>query len=577
MPELPPNVEAVIEEVSSKIADHESAAFNILSERELFLDMYKGTNYTAYKVQSKASLSNLPSPTIAEAVETLTNTIFTMLTAYDPNFTLTSLDGRQDPSSLFKNTQLLRMQHDRTKRKKKLMAAVRSNVLNGSSFVEQPWISWPPGESNPAWEATDFIHRPLPNMFWMPKAISIDYADYIGSVDAISANRLKALAEMDQEGAAWSKFGVAIALKETESEEFTGTEVRQRLSSLGYSNMKGTKELATYYGPLDSVDGGRQEYVVGLLNRKFIVRFHKSLYPRGMRPFRFAQHIELENDPLGIGVGHQLQFQQRYINSNLNRTMDCITLATFHMLLANRYNGLKTDDMVISPMAVLEADDINGVREFGSDPQAAAQGLKLHEFLVNQARSHTGATDVLQAIVTEASAAEVKIAQSNSMRSVSNKTDLLAEEFVREAVCFDNFNNYIFLDQPIWLNAVGMQHPVMIHPIDIARNINPVPRIITDKDYTPQKIKNTLQLLQILTSIRNQIEPNSPIWGLVSELVGSLGYDPSRFTPGQMQMQPNPEAMAGLLAKESAMAQPGGNLAERFIQAQQGVNQIAAA
>src|SRR3990167_10549523 len=477
MPELPSNYEEIAEEVAEAISSHESAYYNILNERELFLDMYKGTNYTAYKVKSRASLSNLPAPTIAEAVETLANTIFTMLTAAAPNFNLTSLTGSTSAGSLFKMTQLLRMQHDKTKRKRKLMAAVRSLVLNGSAFVEQPWISWPPGEAEPAWEATDFIHRPFPNMFWMPKAISIDYSDYIGSIDVISANRLQALAEMDAEGAAWTKMGVAIALKETESEDYTGSEIRQRLTALGYSDFKGCKELATYYGPLKSVDGGKAEWVVGLVNRKFIVRFHKSIYPRGLRPFRFAKHIELENDPLGIGVGHQLQFQQRYINSNLNRTMDCITLATFHMLLANRYNGLKTDDMKIHPMAVIEADDINGVREFGSDPQAAAQGLKLHEFLINQARSHTGATDVLQAVITEASASEVKIAQSNSMRSVSNKADIIAEEFIREAVYFDNFNNYLFLDQPIWVKAAGMDRPNLIYPIDIAKNIDVMPKI----------------------------------------------------------------------------------------------------
>ena len=171
MPELPSNVEEIAQEVASAIEDHEKASFNILNDRDLFLDMYKGTNYTAYKVKPRASLSNLPAPTIAEAVETLTNTIFTMLTAADPNFSLASSSRATDESSLFKMTQLLRMQHTKTKRKKKLMAAVRSMVLNGSAFVEQPFVSWPPGEPDPAWEATDFIHRPFPNMFWMPKGL----------------------------------------------------------------------------------------------------------------------------------------------------------------------------------------------------------------------------------------------------------------------------------------------------------------------------------------------------------------------------------------------------------------------
>ena len=100
MPELPSNVEEIAQEVASAIEDHEKASFNILNDRDLFLDMYKGTNYTAYKVKPRASLSNLPAPTIAEAVETLTNTIFTMLTAADPNFSLASSSRATDESSL---------------------------------------------------------------------------------------------------------------------------------------------------------------------------------------------------------------------------------------------------------------------------------------------------------------------------------------------------------------------------------------------------------------------------------------------------------------------------------------------
>ncbi|MEK7111938.1 MAG: hypothetical protein AAB875_01285, partial [Patescibacteria group bacterium] len=295
--------------------------------------------------------------------------------------------------------------------------------------------------------------------------------------------------------------------------------------------------------------------------------------------FRFAQHIEIENDPLGIGVGHQLQFQQRYINSNLNRTMDCITLATFRMLLANRYAGLKSDDMKISPMAVIEMDDINGTRDFTSDPQAAAQGMKLHEFLIEQARNHTGATPTLQAIITEASASEVKIAQSNSMRSVSNKAELDAEEFIREAVYFDNFNNYLFLDKPIWMRSVGMERPSLTYPSDISKNVDVIAKIVTDKDYVPQQVKNDLQLLQIMTSIRSVLPPDTDATEIIVSLARKSGHDPAKIFPSKFapRGRPNLGSLMGMVNKESAMARPQSTPNEQFIQAQQGVNQIAAA
>ena len=569
------DLDKIAQQVSSALEAHESASHNILSDRDLYLDMYKGVNVVAYRDSRPSSgLSALPSPTTSESVETLTNMIFAMLTAADPNFQLTSLSGRQDQSSLFKNTQLLRMQHDRTKRKKKLLKTVRSMVLNGSAFAEQPFIAFPSGTPDPAWEATDFIHRPFTQMFWMPKAIDIDYSDYMGSIDAISANRLRSLSDMDKNGDSWLSFEIELALKKTEADNFTGSDIRQSLTNLGYTDLKGVKEFISYWGPLQDLDGGKADWVVGLLNRKYVVRLHPSPYPRGMRPYRFAQHIALEDDPLGIGVGQQLRKQQPYINSNLNRTMDNLILATFQGTLVNRIAGLKSSDIKFKPWFQVEVDDINGIKPYPIDTNGAQFGLKLHELLVEQARNQTGATPTLQAIITDASASEVKIAQSNSMRAVSNKADTTADEFIREAVQFDNFNNYLWLDRPIWINAVGMEKPEIISPDEIAKNVGVIPRVVTDKDYTPQKLKNALQLLQIVTSIRNQIPPDSPIWGLVADITSGLGYDPSRFIP-KAQPAPDPRVMLGLLAKEAAMRQQAASPAESFIGAQQGVNEIA--
>ena len=155
----------------------------------------------------------------------------------------------------------------------------------------------------------------------------------------------------------------------------------------------------------------------------------------------------------------------------------------------------------------------------------------------------------------------------------------MAEEFIREAVYFENFNNYLFLDRPIWIRSVGMERPSLVHPMDISKNIDVIPRIVTDKDYVPQRVKNDLQLLQILTSIRSSLPPDTDPTEIIVSLARSSGHDPAKIFPSRfMPRRPNNVgSLFGAMNKEAAMAQPQAAPGEQFVQAQQGMNQIAAA
>lgn len=593
MIELPLNETAVVEEIVGKITKHEKSVYNIMTERDLFISMYRGTprvlaasSYSGINYKKDDGMARTSVPTTSEAVETLTAAIFAMLTAADPNFELVSTSGNVDSSTLFKNTTLLRMQMDKIKKNGKLLKAIRSTVLNGTSFVEMPYVSFP-GGSDPAWEATDFVPRSFSNMFWSPAAVNLRCANFMGTLDITTAAHIKAMEEMDDQGATWSKENVAEALKESENESFTPTEVRSRLTRLGYSDFEDNLELTTYYGPVEASDQ-EGEMVVGIINRKYLVRFHPNPYPYGMRPYLFGHHIEFEDDPLGIGVGHQMKDTQKWINSNMNRTMDIITFGLFHMFLASRYAGLKSQDMRIRPWHVIEADDIseNAIRRLTTDPNAAALGMKLHEALVGEAKANTGATSTLEATISDASASEVRLAQNNSMRRVSNIATVLADEFIREHILFSQYNNALFLDSAIWLHATGMQKPMVMYPTEVLKDIGVTPRTITDKDFAPAMIKNSLSLLQILTSIRNMIPEDIDVRPIVSEVVRRLGVDPGRvFVPRpqlpqinsrQMPQMANQQARAGYINKEMAMAQPPASQAEATINSQAGVNQINA-
>ena len=564
----------IVDEVVSNVQEFESNTSQFLSDRDMFWDMYRGIPKLAQNRDKTEGLANLAIPATGEAVDTITNVLYTMMTAADPNFEVQALRGDIQESNLFKITHLLRYQQDKIKYKKKLMVALRSVVLNGTVFVEQPWISWPAGP-NPFWEACDFIVRPLAQMFWAPSALQLEFSDYMGTLDVVTPYRMKSLYLSDNEGAVWLKDNINTAIAEGENSEFVPQEVRSKLESLGYQDFKKNMELIIRYGPLSSVNM-QEEMVVGILNRKHLVRFHPSPYPYGLRPFRIANYKETEYQPLGMGVGHEMKDIQKWINSNMNRTMDGVTFGIFFMNFITRQFGVKFKDTKPRPWSFIEVDDVNGIKPIVPSESSVQMGLKLHELLLEMARNRTGATPTLQAVITDASASEVRIAQSNSLRAVSNTAEILGETLIRDVLTFQHYNNMRFLDRPIWMRVAGIQNPFSIFPSDIQADIDIAIKIITDKDFTPKGLQNDLQLLQILTSIRNQIpsiDPTAIVIDTILSIVRKLGRDPSKINlMSQDQPQVNPEALLGLLNKEGALASGQVPTAEALNIAQGGMN-----
>lgn len=554
----PSNPEKVVKEVVDKLEHYESKFSQFIDERETHIKMYKGTPFIESKRGDMEGMAATRAGTTQEAVEALVNALFAMLTANDPNFEPAALRNDIPQDQIYKITQLLRFQLFQTKYKRKLMVALRSLVLNGSVFIEEPWVSYPGGK-NPIWEATDFIPRPLYQVFFAPTATYLDNPDFMGTLDIISPHKLRSLSLMDDAQKAWLKDGIDAALaKDTEA---ISSNIKNRLTSMGYTDFKNTMELITYHGPLES-ENIYEDMDVGIVNREFLVKYYPT---PGLRPIRVVHHIEIEGETLGYGVGHQLKDLQRWINSNRNRVMDVITFALYSMFFYNKFTGLKMRDLKIRPWSFHEVDDVNGIKPITPDLNAANYGLRLEELLQAEARNITGASPQLQAMITEATASEVRIAQSNSIRRVANEAEIIADELIRNHLIVMHKNNWQYLDRPIWVRASGMTGPERIFPNEIQHDLDFFPKIVTDKDFAPAMIKNSLQVLQILTSIRNippkGINVDMLLSNLIMELVRRLGIDPS---PALMPQEQTPEqatpervqAMLGLLNRERAMAGP---------------------
>ena len=187
-------------------------------------------------------------------------------------------------------------------------------------------------------------------------------------------------------------------------------------------------------------------------------------------------------------------------------------------------------------------------------------------------RATTGASDNLQAIVTEATATESSIAQTEAVRRLSVIAEIVSEPLLREHITKMHENNMTFLDQPFSIAVTGRPDGIRIYPNDLAIDVDVQTKIVTDKDFRPQRNKDLLQFLQVVTSIRNQnpqmgqinLEP------FVEEFARGIGMNPKHVwsaipqlpgvtTPGGAPQGTMPDAMQRLRDSVGA-AVAGGNV-----------------
>jgi hypothetical protein len=355
------------------------------------------------------------------------------------------------------------------------------------------------------------------------------------AIDFVTEDQLKELAAKMPD--VWDPAAIESVVDSAKQYGNMTPEVISRLSAAGYYSFSGGPVTAnvshvfymvTYYGQLaeNPLPPG-QEWVVTVINDLHVIRAHASPYKR--RPFVFAHLNEFELEPYGYGIGRIAESLQPEINSNRGRMHDTITFSLFNMWIASRMANIKTAQLRIKPWGVVETDDTEGLKPIRPQLEGVNFGVQLEKIMTNEFRATTGATDNLQALVTEATATESSIAQSEAVRRLSVMAEIIAEPLVREHISKMHENNEIFLDQPFWVANTGEGKPPMrVFPNDIARDAQVMIKIVTDKDFRPQRNKDILQFLQTVTSIRAQ----NPQLGqvnlqpFIAEFARSIGVDP---------------------------------------------------
>lgn len=508
-------------------------------------------------------LSGFANPQLTEttrATEALATFMHRAITSQNPNYELRSYNPETSQQMLWQSERLIEVQKTQTQYNRKLLRALRSVSLFGTVPIERPWI-----RCLPTLEATDFIPRSLLQVAFDPLCMDITLSPWHAAIDFVTEEQLlKAAREMPE---VFDPQVIQSCIGGSSGESKMSPEIISRLASAGYLSFgaQGTKTskihyLVTYYGPLqDTPTADGRDWCVGILDEQYVIRGHVSSYSK--RPFDFSYLTEFEMESYGYGVGNVGNSMQPEMNSNRGRMHDTITFSLFNMWIADRMSGIKTSQLRVKPWGVVEVEGgTKGLEPIRPQLEGVNFGVLLEKMMKEEFRSTTGASDGLQAMVTEASATESSIAQNEAVRRVSVMAEMQAEPLLRRHIAAMHENNLLFLDQPFWISATGSgKPPIRMYPGDLAKDVEVVVKVVTDKDFRPQRNKDILQLLQILTSIRSE-HPEIGTFNLrpwVEELARGVAIDPKLIATGPV-MGGSPMGIPG--QAPTAMDQVGGAL-----------------
>ena len=545
----------ILDEVVGKAEDYEASMTGFMAEVGEWAGLYKAVR----PARKRGAFSNPRSTEFYRASTALSTLMFRMMTSADPYFSCNAVDMGTSYDDLTTLLHVFKTQLKYSKYKQNLLRACNFMVPFGTVIAQEDYrivgVS-PFGRRVPV---TTFTPRVLDQVFFDRGTIDIDEADWISTSDVTSNAALKRLAEEDDDlKTPWNKEALLEAAEMKENSNTMNPRVLQRLTRNGsFSDdaFLAKKEMLMYYGKLDSLNDG-VEYVCALVNRKIMVRFHANRFQHGKRQFRIAKFVDFDS-ALGIGLG-QLAPLHRSMDANMQKIQDSIAFATYSPW-KRRKNTVDDEDLEIRPMQIINVDDPSDLTPLDVPTRGAEMGLKLDEILKQEFRNASGATDTLQAILTEATTASaVTLAQNEGMRRISVGTEIAAESLVREHLEVMHWNNVQNIKAPFNINRAGVA--TRVYPDQLKVDLEFETKVTTDKDFRPQRLEKLINLIQILTSTKSQHpdQMSISILPLVKQVAYMLDVNPEDVIQGPTQQPimgaPELSGLGGL----SVPSAPGG-------------------
>lgn len=525
----------IIDEVREKSAEFESAQSGYLSEIGEFADHYR-----IKKLPRKSgAFSNPRSTEFYRASNALSTMMYRMMTAQDNYFSPIPVQMDADYGALYRIQSALLAQDRAADYKRNLYRACSFVVPFGTVICQEDYRSFGVSTFGRRIPATAMVPRAIDQVMFDLGTTDIKNADWVSTADIVSnADLMRMKSDASLVGSPWNTEALDAATALSEDSTTINPYVLMRLQRSGINDdtmARKKRELLMYYGKLDTLNDGI-EYVCALVNRKILVRFHANNFQHGMRPFRVAKWQDFDG-PLGLGLGNIIGSLQKSIDGNFQRITDNLAMASYNMWEREK-NSVLDDDLVIQPLNIVDSEKIGSIRPLPVETKGAEASMTLMEIQKQEARAASGATDTLQAIITNATASETSLAMNEAMRNVSVKTELAAEGLMREHLEAAHANNAQFLNEP--LNIASSMGPMWVYPAELRFDVDFQLKITTDKDFRPQRLDKLINTLQILVSTKSQ-HPDQmaiSILPIVKQIAQMLDVNPDEVVTGAAGMAP---------------------------------------
>ena len=544
---------AIVSEVMEKVGLHENEFTKVFGEMNEAADSYRMLTKSNRR-DNTSSLFNSKSGETNRAANTLGSLWYRMMTAADDYVEAISEGydwmGREyTEEQLFGVEALQIKQSEETHYKENLFVSAKSCGLFGSAMAELNWAQFPAGIGEKAFEATEFNPRSMLLSGFDPFCTDIRKSDWVHFFDFPTKYQLRQWSANDTEY--WDKARIEKACAEESSSDGSHSDaynrIIQRKQRAGYSVSKShVKELVTYRGKLDPENalllrlrretGGQTDirfidWKVRILNGKEIVAITPCFGGDWRHEVKVANFNKFELEPIGYGIGktgrkHQaeLDYQQTLLNN-------LATISSYMMFVINRMAQIKQNQLIFKPFGVIETDEMGGIDTLKVDVQTIGQVLQLMGVTKEDFRTTTGATANLQALVTKATATEASLTQTEAIRGGSVAAELIAENFVREYFKTAHLYNLAYLDNPVWVSVTGTKKPLFTQfsRFNLPRNVGFKVKVTTDKEFRPERVDKLIQLLQLVTSIRNVTPNGINVLPFFEEVSRGLGINPRRL------------------------------------------------
>lgn len=523
----------IIDEIVGKVQDFETAQSEWIAERAEFAELFKVR--PPDRKRTSGDLHAFSNPRLSEfyrAVNAIGTLTYRMQTSQEPIFDVYRNDLRADVDRMGIIRDTLNTQLRISKYRPNLLKADMFAIAFGTVVAQEDYRMVDVNGLGLKMPVTTFRPRVMDQVAFERGTVDIEESDWITTADLVSAQQLKRLvSQKDKLGVAWNKRALEAAADHKESISTINTHVKSRMDRAKFSieeSLHSRKELLFYYGKLDTMNDG-VEYVAALVNRRFLVRFHANNFQHGMRQFRIGKWIDFD-EATGLGLGDLLAPQHRSMDANRQKIQDMMSFGTYNMWARMRSAGIDDNDLKIRPLQIVDMDERDGLTPLKIDLKGAEAGLKLEEILKQEFRAASGATDTLQALITDATASEVSLAQNESIRNISVKAELLSEKLVREHLQVMHANNVQNINKPFNVNISGI--PRAVYPKDLKVDVDFSLKMTTDKDFRPQRLEKIINLIQILTSTKSQHQDLQAlsIVPLVKEAAHAMGISPEELT-----------------------------------------------